>query len=151
MVPSWVGVLFISDYSSGFSPAVGLLASSAVIENLFVVNVLDIDMTSTTENGTTTGSLGCGFTILDEVVEVLAIRASSLAPTALGWVAVKEPLTVSNEWVLNVIIFSVTFSVLDRVFLLVRSAASTGAKGTVTTRFKPTSARSEWLILVFLR
>jgi len=90
LVPGLFGVLVVADDGGLVLPGVDLLASSAVIKNLLVVNVLDVDLGLTAKDGGSTGGL---LLVLDAlllgVVPVLGLWALVLAPHAVGGVAVQ--------------------------------------------------------------
>lgn len=121
LVPSLVGVLVVSDDGGLAYPAASFLSIAAVIENLLVVLVFNMNLALASEEGTSTGSMGCGDTLLLNVVPELASGTFSLTPHAFALVTVEifGAIALGSGSVSD--IFLVAASVLGWVFLLVVS------------------------------
>lgn len=95
LVPGLLWVLVVSDDLGLILPAVGLLASSAVIKDLLVVGVLDLDPGAVSKDGWSAGGLlWVGDAPLVHVVPVLVLWALLLAPLAVVGVALQVLLAV---------------------------------------------------------
>lgn len=94
------------------------MAASAVIEDLLVVDVLDVDLGLTAKDGGSTGGL---LWVLDAlllgVVPVLLLGALALAPPAVGGVAVQVLLAAVGGGGLVVGVLLVALGVLSWVSL----------------------------------
>jgi len=146
LVPGLFGVLVEANDLGLFLPGVDLLASSAVIENLLVVGVLDMDLGLTAEDGGSTGGLLLVFdALLPGVVPVLLLGALVLAPHTVSWVAVQVLLATVGGGSLMVGIFLVALGVWGWVSL----AAFGGS--TVPLALTTSSLSQESSVAGFLR
>lgn len=81
LVPGLLWVLFVSNHGGRVLPVVGGVTSSAVIEDLLVVGVLDLDTGTVSKDSRSTGGLlWVGDTLLLDVVPVLLTWALLWAP-----------------------------------------------------------------------
>lgn len=125
LVPLLGAVLIVSNNGSLLSPAVHWLATSAVIEDLLELDVLDLDLGGAAEDGLSAGGLlGSLDATLLNVVPELALGTFLLAPSALVGLAVKVLLAVAWVSGLVVDILLVALRVGGWVLLLVVGGAS---------------------------
>jgi len=104
--------LCVSDDLGLLLPVVGFLALSAVIKDLLVVDVLDLDPGEFAEDGrSASGLLWVGDTLLVHVVPVLVLLALLLTPPAVIGVALQVFLAVVGCGGLVVDILLVTLGV----------------------------------------
>jgi len=90
LVPGLFGVLVVADDGRLVLPGLDGLTTAAVIENLLVVGVLDVDLGLAAEDGGSAGGLLWALdALLLGVVPVLGLGALVLAPSAVGGIAVE--------------------------------------------------------------
>lgn len=112
LVPGLLRVLLVSNHLRLVLPALGLLAAAAVVEDLLVVGVLDLDLGTVSKHGWSASSLlWAGDALLVDVVPVLVLWAGLLLPHAAVGVALQVLLTVVRSGGLEVDVLLVTLSV----------------------------------------
>lgn len=140
LVPGLFGVLVEADDGGLVLPAVDLLAASAVIEDLLVVGVLDVDLGLATEDGgSASGLLGTLDTLLLGVVPVLGLGALALAPHAVLGVAVQVLLAAVGGGCLVVHVILVAVAVWGWVSLVALRGSSVPLALATTALSQPSS------------